>query len=170
MRFLKMYGIISLICVIGLAFFLPFKQAFVFTETRSDDPKFYYLKVEDEREFQVRYTHSIHKSDVIESYRITKDVKIQLVSMAYEDLAIGMPGYAEEGQTFEVKDGMYKLSYDDKVIDSFTILVANIEMDLIFQYKQRDYDLKKLLERSKAYEFKVKNISLYDQWKGVKFK
>ncbi|MFJ7824876.1 DUF1850 domain-containing protein [Psychrobacillus sp. NPDC096623] len=168
MRFLNMLGVIILICVIGLAFFLPFKQAFVFTETRSENPNFFYLPVEEERDFQIKYTHSIHKSDVIESYRITKDAKIQLVSMVYEDLAIGMPGYAEEGQTFEEKDGMYKLSYDDEIINSFTLLVANIDMDLIFQYGQMEYDLKQLLERSKSYEFKVKKLSLYEQLKGVK--
>lgn len=168
MRSLKMLGIIILICVVSISFFYPFQQVFIFTETRSDTPNFYYIRVEDEQEFQIKFTHSIHKSDVIELYKITKDARIQLVSMEYEDLGIGMPGYAEEGQALEVKDGIYKLSFDDKVIPSFTLLVANIDMDLIFQYKQRDYNLKKLLERSKSYEFKVKNISLYKQWKGVK--
>lgn len=168
MRFLKVFGIIVLLCVVGISFFFPYQQVFVFTETRSDDPKLYYLRIEDVRDFQIIFTHSIHKSDVIELYKITEDSKIQLVSMMYEDLAIGMPGHAEEGQTFEEKDGIYKLSYDDKVIDSFTLFVADIDMDLIFKYKQKDYDLKKLLKRSKAYEFKVKKVSLYEQWKGVK--
>lgn len=169
MRFRKMFVIIILICVGSLTFYFPFQQAFVFTETRSDNPIFLYLPVEEERDFQIKFTHSIHKSDVIELYKITKDAKIQLVSMEYEDLAIGMPGYAEEGQTFEEKDGIYKLSFTDEVINSFTLLVANIDMDLIFQYEQKDYDLKQLLERSKSYEFKIQNISLYEQWKGVKF-
>ncbi|MCZ8539614.1 DUF1850 domain-containing protein [Psychrobacillus psychrodurans] len=168
MRFLKVFGIIVLLCVVGISFFFPYQQVFVFTETRSDDPKLYYLRIEDARDFQIIFTHSIHKSDVIELYKITEDAKIQLVSMMYEDLAIGMPGHAEEGQTFEEKDGIYKLSYDDKVINSFTLLVADIDMDLIFKYKQKEYDLKKILERSKSYEFEVKKISLYEQWKGAK--
>lgn len=168
MRSLKMLGIIILICVVSISFFYPFQQVFIFTETRSDNPNFYYIRVEDEQEFQVKFTHSIHKSNVIELYKITKDARIQLLSMVYEDLGIGMPGYAEEGQALEVKDGIYKLSFDDKVIPSFTLLVANIDLDLIFQYRQRDYNLKKLLERSKSYEFKIKNISLYEQWKGVR--
>lgn len=167
MRFRKMFGIIILFCIVSLTFFFPFQQAFVFTETRSEDPMFLYLPVDEESDFQIIFTHSIHKSDVIELYKITKDAKIQLVSMVYEDLSIGMPGYAEKGQTFEEKDGLYKLSFDNEVINSFTLLVANIDMDLIFQYKHIDYDLKQLLERSKAYEFKVKNLSLYEQWKGV---
>lgn len=168
MKLHKKLGIIILISVVSLTFFFPFKQAFVFTETRTEDIVFFYIPVEEERDFQVKFTHSIHKSDVIESYKITEDAKIQLVSMVYEDLAIGMPGYAEEGQTLEEKDGIYTLSYDDEVINSFTLLVANIDMDLIFKYKYKDYNLKRLLERSKSYEFEVKNMSLYEQWKGVK--
>jgi len=168
MRSIKILGIIILLCLVGISFFFPFQQVFIFTETRSDSPKFYYLEVKDEQEFQVIFTHSIHKSNILELYKITKNDNIQLVSMVYEDLGIGMPGYAEEGQTLEVKDGIYKLSYDDKVIPSFTLFIANIDMDLIFHYKQKDYNLKKVLERSKAYEFKIKNISLFEQWKGVR--
>ncbi|MEK3978002.1 DUF1850 domain-containing protein [Psychrobacillus sp. FSL K6-2836] len=168
MRFRNMLVIIILICLIGPTFFIPFQKAFVFTETRTEDVVFFYMPIREDIKFQVIYTHSIHKSNVLESYRITNANKIQLISMEYEDLAIGMPGYAEEGQTFEEKDGIYKLSYDDKVINSFTLLVANIDMDLIFRYENKNYDLKKLLERSKSYKFEVKNISLYEQWKGVK--
>ena len=168
MRFCNMYGIIILTCLICLTFFFPFQKAFVFTETRTEDVVFFYIPTTEERKFRVKYTHSIHKSNVLESYRTTDTDKIQLISMEYEDLSIGMPGYAEEGQTFEEKDGIYKLSYDDEVINSFTLLIANIDMDLIFQYENKDYNLKKLLERSKSYEFEVKNISIYEQWKGVK--
>ena len=37
--------------------------------------------------------------------------EFQLVSMEYSDVAIGMPGYAEEGQTLIYEDGIYTLQY-----------------------------------------------------------
>ena len=168
MQFRNIIGVIILICLIGLSFFLPFQKAFVFTETRTKEHVLFYIPTTQESKFEIMYTHSIHKSNVLESYSITRTNKIKFISMEYEDLAIGMPGYAEEGQKFEEKEGIYKLSYDDEIIDSFTLLVANIDMDLIFRYEYKDYDLKNILERSKSYKFEVKNISVYEQWKGVK--
>ena len=84
-----------------------------------DNPKVYYIPVEDDKRFQIRYVHSIHLTDVIELYEVTEDQKIRCYRWQYKDLAIGLPGYAEEGETFQCKDGIYTLTYDDNVIDSF---------------------------------------------------
>ena len=67
-----------------------------------ENPRVYYVPLKNTNSFQIRYVHSIHLTDVIESYEVTADQKIRLLSMQYEDLAIGLPGYAEEGETFSV--------------------------------------------------------------------
>ncbi|WP_203246031.1 DUF1850 domain-containing protein [Sporosarcina beigongshangi] len=148
-------------------FFLPFKQAFTFTEHRTENPKLYYLPIKSDNSFRIRYVHSIHLTDVIESYEITADQKIRLVSMQYEDLAIGLPGYAEEGETLSVNDGVYTLTYDDNVIDSFVMLIGNVDAELAFQYVGTELNLKKQLVRGKSYTFHVKKLSAYQMLKGV---
>jgi len=87
--------------------------------------------------------------------------------MSYEDLAIGLPGYAAEGETFSVENGKYKLTYDDNVLDSFTLFIANIDAELAFGYEGNEIDLKKQLVKGKSYTFKVKKLSFYEQMKGV---
>lgn len=150
---------------------LPFQKVFSFTETRMANPRVHYIPITESEKFQFRYTHSIHNSDVYESYQYVKGNHIQMLEMEYEDLAIGMPGYAEEGQTFIERDGKYVLQFDDhRVIDNFTILIGDLDLDLVFNYEDVEYDLKKDLQRGKSYLFEIRKLSLYEQWKGVRMK
>ena len=159
--------LILCIALVGLVIlFMPMKEAFTFTEHRTENPKVYYLSLESERGFQIRYVHSIHLSNVFETYEVTADDKIQLLSMQYEDLAIGLPGSAEEGETFSFQDGVYTLTYEDNIIDSFVLLIGNVDADLAFRYLNKEINLKQQLERGKSYTFGVKKLSYYQMLKG----
>lgn len=148
-------------------FFIPIKQAFIFIEYRTDTPRLFYVLLNDDDSFQIRYVHSIHLTDVIESYEVTKDGKIRMVSMTYENLAIGLPGAAEEGETFSVKDGKYTLSYDNNVIDSFTMRIGDVDADLAFRYRGHEINLKQQLERGMSYTFRVTKLSCFQMLRGV---
>ncbi|WP_107924524.1 DUF1850 domain-containing protein [Lysinibacillus parviboronicapiens] len=150
--------------------FCPLQKVFAFTETRVESPTLHYIPVVTDDTFRIRYTHSIHKSDVLEYYKCVEKNRIQMLGMEYEDLAIGMPGYAEENQTLTQRDGKYYLQFDNETIENFTIYIGDIDLDLVLAYKDYEYDLKKGLQRGKSYLFEVKHISLYDQWKGVRLK
>ncbi|MET3575690.1 DUF1850 domain-containing protein [Bhargavaea ullalensis] len=147
--------------------FLPVIDAFTFTEVRAEKPAVHYIPIRGDEEFVIRYTHSIHLSDVLESYTVTKDRKIRLVKMEYEDLAIGLPGHAEAGETFTDRNGKYTLEYEDRVLDAFVLYVADIDTDLEFRHAGRRYDLKQKLERGKSYRFEAEKLSLFDLMKGM---
>ncbi|GEN82906.1 hypothetical protein SLU01_12180 [Sporosarcina luteola] len=147
--------------------FLPIHKVFIFTDYRTDHPKTYYIKMKDEQDFQIRYVHSIFLTDVLESYRVTGENTIRLLSMQYEDVGIGLPGYAEEGETLSVKDGVYTLTYKHTIIQSFVIFVGDVNADLAFRYSGREIDLKKYLTRGNSYTFSVQSLSLYQMMKGV---
>ncbi|MDN4606887.1 DUF1850 domain-containing protein [Sporosarcina highlanderae] len=152
-----------------LAFiFLPIHKVFSFTEYRANHPKIYYVRMKNEQEFQIRYVHSIFLTDVIESYKVTNQNAIQLLSMQYENVGIGLPGYAEEGQTLSVKDGLYTLTFLDTIIQSFVLFVGDVDADLAFRYEGLETDLKKHLIRGKSYTFSVQRLSFYQLMKGVK--
>jgi hypothetical protein len=148
-------------------FIIPIKLAFTFTEHQVENPEVYYVPLKEDNKFQIRYVHSIHLTDVIESYEVTVDEEIRLLSMQYENLAIGLPGYAEEGETFTVQDGVYTLTYDDNVIDSFVMLIGDVDAELAFGYLGTELNLKKQLVRGKSYTFRVMKLSLYQMLKGV---
>jgi len=167
MSVLKKIMIMLVFCLLFSLLFIPYKSSFIFVETRTEHPSVHYLPFQSNA-FQIRYTHSIHKTDVLETYLAREDNQIQLISMEYEDLAIGMPGYAEEGQRFEIKDGKYILHHDHYVLPSFTIFISTIETDLVFISDNKEIDLKEQLTKGKSYQFQVKKMSLYQQMRGVK--
>ena len=148
--------------------FTPLWTVFSFTETRTESPNIHYVSVNKEKLFQIKFTHSIHLTDVIESYELEPSRNIRLVSMEYEDVAIGMPSYAEEGQSLTYDNGVYTLRYDDAIIKDFAMYIGNVDYDLLFLYEGKVIDLKKELTKGDSYLFQAQKISLYEKMKGVK--
>ncbi len=156
------------IFILGIIFlFSPLFRVISFEETRTNNPEHYYINVSKENNFNIRYTHSIHLTDVLETYKITDSNQIKLLSMEYEDVAIGMPAHAEEGQTLSYENGKYKLEFSNQTLDSFTLYVGDINQELAVIYEGNTYDLKKSLERGSAFLFEINRISLFDKLKGV---
>lgn len=166
-RRIVLLSIISIIPIGLLLLFFPYKQALIFEETKAEHPSVYYLPLQEDRQFQINYVHSIHLSNVREQYKVTDDRRLQLLYMQYEDLAIGLPGYAEKGETFTVKDGLYTLSYDSNIIDSFVLYVGRVNTGLSLHYADREYDMKEFLEKGRSYEVRIAEVSNYDLLKGV---
>ena len=116
--------------------------------------------------FQLKFMHSIHLTDVIETYEALETNELRLISMEYEDVAIGMPAYAEEGQTVIYEDGKYKLSYEQAVLPNFTLYIGDVDYELSLVHQGEKIDLKKRLQRGKSYLIEVHTISLFHLWTG----
>lgn len=112
-----LYLSIFLIIIILFAV-IPQHQAIVF-QPNNTKATLAYIPIKDVTTFQIRYTHSIHLSDVVESYKITPDQKLQQVELMYEDFAIGMPSNAEAGETFEQINGSYYIKNMKRIFLSF---------------------------------------------------
>lgn len=145
---------------------IPIKEGLVFTETRTEKPNHYYVLLNKEQQFEIRYVHSIHLTDVIEKYEVTTEQRLRLLEMSYENLAIGMPSTAGEGETLQLKDGVYTLQYSDRVLDSFRIHIGRVDEELALRYQGKEINLKKQLVKGKSYEFEAKKMSYYQLWKG----
>lgn len=96
--------ICCIFCIIIAA--IPLQQAIVFQPNYTND-KLAYIPVKNGDNFKIKYTHSIHLSDVIESYKVTLSQSIQQYELVYEDFSIGMPANAAAGEIFEQQDGKY---------------------------------------------------------------
>lgn len=148
-------------------YFTPFQQSITFTETRTEQPSRYFVPLKGEDEFQLIFTHSIHLTDVIESYKVLSTNELQLLSMEYSDVAIGMPSYAEQGQTLQYENGVYTLRYEDAKIKEFTLHIGDVDYKLNVFYKGEIISLKEQLTRGKSYVVQVQNLSFYQKMKGV---
>lgn len=169
MKYTKsLVGMLLIGVLIIIFFFLPMKKTLSFTETNTKNGEVFYIPITKDEKFEIRYVHSIHLTDVVESYEMTEDLKIRLLAMSYENLSIGLPGEAGEGETLELKDGVYTLTYKDQVIDSFRLHIGRVDADLAVRYEGVEIDLKKNLEKGKSYEFKVQKMTYYQLMKGEK--
>ena len=162
-----MYFSLGFVIFVCFVLFTPFKLVFSFEETRTPHGQVVYFAYhEKETGFQMTYTHSIHLSDVVEYYEVVNQDTFQAIAMEYEDVAIGMPGNAEEGQTLIIKDGKYRLVSDAKFLTSYTLHISNISSKQHFIYDDVEYDLKNVLKKGSSYLFSLKKISIFEWWKG----
>ena len=163
---MKKWIIASFLLVALFMIFYPFYNVLSFTETRTDEPKQYIFSLKKQSMFQLNFTHSIHLTDVIETYEALDTNAFRLISMEYEDVAIGMPAYAEEGQTLIYEDGKYKLSYECAILQNFTLYIGDVDYELSLTHQGEKIDLKKRLQRGKSYLIEVQTISLFHLWMG----
>lgn len=158
-------SVLALILIVSAVVFIPIEENYVFIDNR-EAALAAFLEVEDDA-FQIKYTHSIHLSEVLESYEILPDNRIRMVELEYEDFNIGMPSNAGEGEAFVEKNGKYLITGMKREVDDFRLFVGDIDARLAFLANGQEYDLKKTLERGKSYTIKVQRLSLVEQLKGV---
>lgn len=160
---LLILALLLILCVFVLA---PIQKTYVFIDNNNDEIAAY-LRMESSF-FQIKYTHSIHLSDVLESYKALPDGTLKMVELQYEDFNIGMPSNAGEGETFVEKDGKYFIKNMNRELADFRLFVGDVDAGLSFITGGSEYDLKKTLERGKSYTFRVQRLSLFQQLEGVK--
>ncbi|MDN7244377.1 DUF1850 domain-containing protein [Planococcus shenhongbingii] len=158
-------SLLVLILLISAAALVPIKRSYVFIDNRTEQIALQ-LPVEDPL-FRIKYTHSIHLSEVLESYKVLKDDRLQMTGMEYEDFNIGMPSNAGDGETFGEKDGKYFITGMKRELPNFRIFIGDIDAGLSFISNGQEYDLKKTLVRGQSYTFQVQRLSLIQQLRGV---
>lgn len=121
-----------------------------------------------EASFQIKYTHTIHRSDVLESYKVLKDGSLMVTELEYEDFSIGMPANAEKGELFTEKDGKYRITNMARKLADFRLFIGDVDAELTFLTGNEEFNLKKVLERGESYTVKVERLSIIQQLEGVK--
>lgn len=157
--------LIVLILISSALIFIPLQRSITFVDSDTGNIAAYSLLTQPR--FQIKYTHSIHLSDVIESFIVLPDNTLKMVELEYEDFNIGMPSNAGEGETFVEKDGKYFIKNMDRRLPEFRILIGDIDAGLSVIKNGKEYDLKKTLVRGNTYTFRVQRLSFFQQLKGV---
>lgn len=153
------------LCIIIIAF-IPIKSSLVFFNPKTDEI-LAYVPLSDEQAFKMKYTHSIHLSDVVESYRVTSDGEIQQYELEYEDFAIGMPSDASEGETFETIDGKYYLKNMNRVFPHIDLRIARVRANHTLIFENNEYPLLKTFEKGTRVRIKIVKLKLPQLLKGV---
>ncbi|RNF38495.1 DUF1850 domain-containing protein [Planococcus salinus] len=158
-------SILALILLGSAIALIPLKKHYVFIDSETDRLTAFAPLVDTA--FQIKYTHSIHLSNVLESYRVLEDNTLMATEVEYEDFNIGMPSNAGEGERFVEKDGSYFIKNMTTELPEFRLLVGDVDAGLSFIVDGKEIDLKKTLDRGKTYTFRVQRLSFFQQLEGV---
>jgi hypothetical protein len=152
--------------VLFLLLIIPTKEALVF-QYQNTGKILAYIPISEGETFQMKYTHSIHLSDVVESYVVTSDQQIKQVELMYEDFAIGMPENASDGEIFEQKNGKYYLKNMNRLFPSFDLRIGKVRANHTVIFESNEYPLSRVLEPGTWVRLKIEKMTLWQQWKGV---
>lgn len=111
---------IILVVVCSIVLFAPLRPALVFYKENTNHIQAF-LPIHVGETFQIVFKHSIHLTDVVEKYRITKDFQIEQYEFVYEEFGIGMPSNAEAGEEFGYEDGKYVIKNMSNIFPSLNI-------------------------------------------------
>jgi hypothetical protein len=151
---------------ITISLVIPYKQALVFLQIENNSAITYIPLVTGDS-FKIKYKHSIHLTDVIESYRVTKQGNIRQYELEYENYAIGMPSGASEGEIFEAKDGKYYIKNMKRDFPSFVLRVGQVRANHTLLYKNKAYPLAEYIEPGTRVIVQIKKLNVIQQLRGV---
>jgi hypothetical protein len=154
------------IIIIVIFVFIPQQQAIVFKPNYTNED-LAYIPTKDETRFQIKYTHSIHLSDVVESYEITSSQKIHQYELMFEDFSIGMPSNAEEGETFEEIDGAYYIKNMKRVFLFFHLRIGQVRANHTVIFQNKEFPLSQSIEPGSSVKVEIRKLNFFELWKGV---
>ncbi|MBS8263137.1 DUF1850 domain-containing protein [Mesobacillus boroniphilus] len=163
----KFFVLLTLIIFLSMIVInIPYKQALVFLTPENNDI-LCYVPINAGETFKIKYKHSIHLSDVIESYKVTETHKIRQYELEYEDFAIGMPSEIADGENFEMKDGKYYITNMTREFAQFDLRLGQVRANHTLIYEDITYPLSKSIEPGSRVRIKIEAISLLKQLEGV---
>ena len=149
--------------------FIPIRSAVVFYPERSHD-LLAFAALQSAQQFHIQYTHSIHLSPVVETYEKTAANEIRQVELIYEDLAIGMPSDAGEGETFVQEDGRYYIKNMNRIFPYIYLRVGEVKANHSFIIEEKVIPMTTFTEPGSVIKIQIEKLSIFDQWRGVNLK
>lgn len=159
------YGLVLFFALIFL-FFIPFKKtvAFHYEDTRD---LLAYLSVEEENTFQIKYTHSIHLTEVIETYELSNK-QIKQIELSYDTFAVGMPSGPEGNEVFERKNGRYIISNMNRTFPFIDLSTGQVVANHRAVYMGKEYELKTYIKPGTWVRISYETMNLFQLMRGVK--
>ncbi|MBM7578264.1 DUF1850 domain-containing protein [Jeotgalibacillus terrae] len=149
------------------AVFLPTRKAITFYHQQTGE-LLSYIPVTNQNDFQLSYTHSIHRSEVIDYYEITKENEIRQVALEFEDTAIGMPSNAlYEGEEFVEENGKYRIENMNRLFPEINLHTSQVVVSHVFHYDDHDYALHDYIDTGTFITISIKKLSLAELLRGV---
>nr|WP_255706590.1 MULTISPECIES: DUF1850 domain-containing protein [Anoxybacillus] len=154
-----------LFTVIAFVFFFPYKLVIAFY-LEDSDKLIAFLPIHESPSFQIVYTHSIHLTDVVETYNITNE-EFVLTELTYENFGIGMPADAEGDEVFEKRDGKYVITNMNRHFPAIHLRIGQVRANHRLVYEGKQIMLGEKIGQGVWVRIVPIRMSVWQQMKGV---
>ncbi|MFC7370198.1 DUF1850 domain-containing protein [Fictibacillus iocasae] len=115
--------------------------------------------------FQIKYTHSIHRTPVIETY-IVKSGFIVQKSIAYKNFGVGMPENAGKGERFRKVKDMYVLDRMNREFPYIDLRTGRVIADHVLIVKGEKKHFSTIVKPGTWVRIQYGKINLWNILKG----
>ncbi|WP_347548321.1 DUF1850 domain-containing protein [Pseudalkalibacillus hwajinpoensis] len=153
--------------LIAIVFLYPFFPVMALENGESGKVLAYVPFEDDPTNFDIRYTHSVHKTPVQESYYVSESGDIIQYELYYESFSVGMPSNAGVGERFVQDEDGYKIKGMNRKFPSIDLRTGQVVADHILLVQNKEIKLSKIIEPGSWVHFESATISLWQWMKGV---
>ncbi|WLR57853.1 DUF1850 domain-containing protein [Guptibacillus hwajinpoensis] len=162
-----MYQTTIAVALILVVFLYPFFPVMALEKGESGKVLAYVPFEDDPANFDIRYTHSVHKTPVQESYYVSESGEIVQYELSYENFAIGMPSNADAGERFvQDKDG-YKIKDMNRKFPFIDMRTGQVVANHVLLVQDKEIELSRIIEPGSWLHLESETISLWQWMKGV---
>ncbi|MDO6656392.1 DUF1850 domain-containing protein [Anaerobacillus sp. 1_MG-2023] len=162
-----MYQTTIAVALILVVFLYPFFPVMALEKGESGKVLAYVPFEDDSANFDIRYTHSVHKTPVQESYYVSESGEIVQYELSYENFAIGMPSNADAGERFvQDKDG-YKIKDMNRKFPFIDMRTGQVVANHVLLVQDKEIELSRIIEPGSWLHLESETISLWQWMKGV---
>ncbi|MFD1705666.1 DUF1850 domain-containing protein [Siminovitchia sediminis] len=156
------------IILLGVLSAIPITDAVTIVSIKEEKMLAYFPVETEGSRFDIVYTHSIHLTEVRDSYVILNDGTIRQTGLEFEDTGVGMPANAEEGETFKLKDGKYYIDNMKRDFSWIDLSTGQVRANHRLVVRGKVIPFSTFAEPGSLVRIKKEKISLWRQWEGVK--
>lgn len=125
------------------------------------------IKVNDE--FSVKWTHSVSKRPVIETYRINEKLEIDTQEMIFDTFSANLPATPDYETKWEYHEEYIRVYNFDRKYEALPIVIGEVIANHRLLFKGKKYTLKELYKPGGFVKVRVNKKSLYHYLIGEVF-
>ncbi|WP_139492325.1 DUF1850 domain-containing protein [Brevibacillus dissolubilis] len=155
--------LISILMLAGILL-LPLSQAITIRDERTDQ-LYGMLNMPRERQFQLQWTHSIHRTPVIEYYQI-EDNDLLLTQMSFQDYGIGMESGLAPGEQLVMEDNQFVLKHMNRKFPALHLFIGQVRANHTLLLSGEKIPLSTLAPPGTAIQLQIERVSILEQIGG----
>lgn len=139
--------------------FFPVNSFKVYTVEKEEESQLlYHTLVRPGEIFSVKWIHSISKQPVTETYKIRKDLRIQIYEMIFNHHSPNLPSFPVEGTKWEIKNGTYRVYNYNRSYKELLVRIGIVIANHTLYIKNDIIPLKELYKPGGLVKFRIDKI------------